>query len=87
MQEVSSSLPTRNEFMALLWRRASDESLAHHPSTLKYFKLLAEYMGWDNPENIDSEMVVVMKIGGKQMNSDNGANTFLEAGQSLPLLP
>ena len=63
-EELPPSQPSRNEFIALLWKRANDESLAYHPSTLRYFQLLAKYMGWDKPESVDQDVQVTITLGG-----------------------
>ena len=62
-EELSPSQPSRNEFIALLWKRANDESLAYHPSTLRYFQLLAKYMGWDKPEFVKKPTKVIFTLG------------------------
>jgi hypothetical protein len=64
--ELMNKTPTKDEFMALLWERASDEALSHRPITLGYMQMYAEYNGWDKPEKIDSTktMEVEVYIGG-----------------------
>jgi hypothetical protein len=63
---LPTQTPTKDEFMALLWERASDEALSHRPITLRYMQMYAEYNGWDKPEKIDSTktMEVEVYIGG-----------------------
>jgi hypothetical protein len=62
-EELPPSQPSRNEFIALLWKRANDESLAYHPSTLRYFQLLAKYMGWDKPQIDDRPIKLTFTLG------------------------
>ena len=62
-EELPSSDPSRKEFITLLWQRANDESLAHHPSTIRYVQLLAKYMGWDKPQTDERRTKVVFTLG------------------------
>lgn len=59
----SNSLPTREEFMLLLWERICDESLSHHPSTRTYMEMLAKYHGWDDPKSQELDKDIVVRIG------------------------
>ena len=63
-EELPSSEPSRKEFITLLWQRANDESLANHPSTIRYVQLLAKYMGWDKPQSVDQDVQVTITLGG-----------------------
>jgi hypothetical protein len=56
-------LPTRDEFMALLWERIRDESMSHHSSTLRYMEMFATYQGWDKPESQEIQRNIVVRIG------------------------
>ena len=63
-EDLPSTLPTREEFMALLWERASDKALARHPSTIRYVEMFAKYKGWDKPDPHQRQSRVVFEIGG-----------------------
>jgi|GEM_PF-2144286 len=64
-KDVSPMLPTRKEFMRILWERANDEALAHHPSSLRCLEMYAKYNGWDKPESVDwnKDTEIVVQIG------------------------
>lgn len=64
-KDVPPTLPTREEFMRILWERANDEALAHHPSSLRCLEMYAKYNGWDKPESVDwnKDTEIVVQIG------------------------
>lgn len=62
-EELPSALPSRKEFMALLWERFNDPSMAHNPTTIRYGQMLAKSMKWDEPDPMNGETTIRFKIG------------------------
>jgi len=62
-EDLQLSQPTRDEFMGLLWDRATDPSLSHLPITLRYMQMYAKYNGWEKPVVGGKKTRVIFTLG------------------------
>jgi N6-adenosine-specific RNA methylase IME4 len=49
---------SRTEFARIVWERFCNESMSHHPNTLRYGQMLITIMGWDKAAPQDYNIVV-----------------------------
>jgi len=83
-KDVPPMLPTREEFMRILWERANDEALAHHLSSLRCLEMYAKYNGWDKPEPLNRKVKYTVRIGECEDCKRAGRDTSWPPKQDQP---